>query len=258
MERFRLCLLGPFQALLAGKPITGFESNKTRALLAYLAAENGRPHSREFLAELLWPERPQGVALANLRHTLADLRTAIADHDAAQPCLLVTHQTLQFDPACPASGDVFVDVVRFGALLAGGMCTSLAVSEEAIAACANAVALYGGQFLQGFALDGSPGFEAWLVVQRERWDHLAAKALARLIRHAADQGDYAQGARWAQRRLELEPWNEDVHQQLIWLPAANAPPPCASMKPVRACLRPNSTWSRSRPPSAWPATSLPR
>ena len=97
MERFRLCLLGPFQALLDGKPITGFESNKTRALLAYLAAENSHPHTREFLAELLWPERPQGVALANLRHTLADLRTAIADHATAQPCLLVTHQTLQFD-----------------------------------------------------------------------------------------------------------------------------------------------------------------
>ena len=138
MERFRLCLLGPFQALLAGKPITGFESNKTRALLAYLAVENSRPHPREFLAELLWPERPQGVALANLRHTLADLRAAIADHDAAQPCLLVTHQTLQFDPACLASGDVFVDVVRFGAPLAGAACTSLAASEEAIAACEKA------------------------------------------------------------------------------------------------------------------------
>ncbi len=128
MERFRLCLLGPFQALLAGKPITGFESNKTRALLAYLAAENGRPHTREFLAELLWPERPQGVALANLRHTLADLRTAIADHDAAQPCLLVTHQTLQFDPACLARGDAFVDIANFGALLAAPAGSSLAAA----------------------------------------------------------------------------------------------------------------------------------
>ena len=184
MERFRLCLLGPFQALLAGKPITGFESNKTRALLAYLAAENGRPHSREVLAELLWPDRPQGVALANLRHTLADLRTTIGDHDAAQPCLLVAHQTLQFDP--PAwRGDVFVDVARFEALLASGAGATLAACEEAMA-------LYGGQFLQGFTLDGSPEFEAWLVLQRERCDHLATQALARLVRMRVDQGDYAQ------------------------------------------------------------------
>ncbi len=210
MERFRLCLLGPFQALLAGKPITGFESNKTRALLAYLAVENSRPHPREFLAELLWPERPQGVALANLRHTLADLRTAIADHDAVQPCLLVTHQTLQFDPACLASGAAFVDVARFGAHMAGGAGASLAACEEA-------AGLYGGPFLHGFDLDGSPEFEAWLVLQRERCDYLAGQALARLVRSCVDGGSYAEGVRWGQRRLDIQSWNEEVHRQLIWL-----------------------------------------
>ena len=210
MERFRLYLLGSFQALLAGKPITGFEANKTRALLAYLAAENGRPHPREFLAELLWPERPQGVALANLRHTLADLRTAIADHDAAQPCLLVTHQTLQFDPACLASGAAFVDAASFELLLAEG-------GRGSLAACEEAAALYGGQFLQGLAVDGSPEFEAWLLVQREHFSYLADQALVRLVRGCVDCGSFAEGARWSRRQLDLQTWNEEVHRQLIWL-----------------------------------------
>jgi predicted ATPase/DNA-binding SARP family transcriptional activator len=229
MERFRLCLLGPFQALLDGKPITGFESNKTRALLAYLAVENSRPHSREVLAELLWPERPQGIALANLRHTLAGLRTAIGDHTAAQPCLLVAHQTLQFDPAILASGEAVVDACHFGALLADGRGASRT-------ACAEAAALYRGQFLQGFTLHGSAEFEAWLVLQRERCDHLAAQALARLVQYGAEQGDYAQGAHWAQRLLEIDPWNEDVHRQLMWLLAACGER-AAALRQYDACVR---------------------
>ena len=34
-------LLGPFQATLDGRPIAGFRANKVRALLAYLAKNEG-------------------------------------------------------------------------------------------------------------------------------------------------------------------------------------------------------------------------
>ena len=47
MSTLLLSLLGSFQATLAERPIAGFESNKVRALLAYLAVEGDRPHSRE-------------------------------------------------------------------------------------------------------------------------------------------------------------------------------------------------------------------
>ena len=39
MAHLSLSLLGPFQATLGKEPIAGFESNKVRALLAYLAVE---------------------------------------------------------------------------------------------------------------------------------------------------------------------------------------------------------------------------
>jgi len=39
-----------------GRPITGFHSRKVEALLVYLAC-TGRPHPREVLAELRWPQR---------------------------------------------------------------------------------------------------------------------------------------------------------------------------------------------------------
>ena len=71
MPHLQLTLLGAFQATLDGEPVVGFESNKIRALLAYLAVEADRPHPRTTLACLLWPERPDCDALANLRYALS-------------------------------------------------------------------------------------------------------------------------------------------------------------------------------------------
>lgn len=106
MAHLSVLLLGPFQATLDGRPVTGFESATVRALLAYLAAEAGRAHTRDAIAELLWPERPPGAALADLRHALANLRKVIADPAAAPPYLLITPTTLQFNLASAATVDL--------------------------------------------------------------------------------------------------------------------------------------------------------
>ena len=52
MAHLALSLLGPFQATLADQPVTGFESDKVRALLSFLAVEAKRPHRRDSLAAL--------------------------------------------------------------------------------------------------------------------------------------------------------------------------------------------------------------
>ena len=75
--RLSLALLGSFEVTLDGHPVTTFESVKVRALLAYLAVEAGRSHTRAFLAELLWPDLPAATALTYLRHVLAKLKQAI-------------------------------------------------------------------------------------------------------------------------------------------------------------------------------------
>ncbi len=225
MARLCLSLMGPFQALRDGEPITGFESAKVRALLAYLAAEGDRPHPRETVAELLWPERPHGVALANLRHALANLRKAIGDQNVEPPCLFITRETLQFNPAC----DAFVDLVQFTALLAPD-------SEPQVAACQAAIALYRGHFLEGFSLDDSPEFEAWAVVTREQVDYRAGQALARLVRHCVEQRNYVEAAHWTQRQLDLEPWNEEVYRQLMWL-LAQSGQRVAALRQYDFCMR---------------------
>src|SRR3954454_9882158 len=85
-----LCLLGGFRAERNGEPIATFESNKVRALLAYLAVEAGRPHQRSALAGLLWPDHPEELARTNLRHVLRQLRQTLPDQPGAPPILLTT------------------------------------------------------------------------------------------------------------------------------------------------------------------------
>ena len=95
MAHLSLRLLGPFEVRLDGEPVTRFESDKVRALLAYLAVGADRPHRRASLAGLLWPERPEASARKNLRNALFGLRTAIGDRDAEPPYPLITRETIQ-------------------------------------------------------------------------------------------------------------------------------------------------------------------
>ena len=99
MAHLSLSLLGPFRLMLEGQPGTGFKSNKVRALLAYLAVEADRPHRRDVLAGLLWPDWPNRDALNNLRYALSNLRRVIGDREAKPPFLLITRDTLQFNAA---------------------------------------------------------------------------------------------------------------------------------------------------------------
>lgn len=99
MPHLLLELLGPFQATLDGQPATSWRSNKIRALLAFLAVESDRPHPREALAGLLWPDYSDTSAQNNLRNALAALRQVIGDQRAEPPFLLVTRETVQFNAA---------------------------------------------------------------------------------------------------------------------------------------------------------------
>ena len=109
MARLKIFLLGSFQVTLDSEPLTNFESDKARALLAYLAVEADRPHRREALAGLLWPDTPERTARTNLRSALANLRQVLHDHQAQPPYLLVTRQTIQLNP----DSDYWLDVDAF-------------------------------------------------------------------------------------------------------------------------------------------------
>ncbi len=82
---------------------------------------------------------------------------------------------------------------------------------------AAAVALYRGDFLAGFYLDGSPAFEQWALLERERLRTLAIAAYQQLVDQAATAGHLEAAASHAQRLLQLDPWHEPTHRHLMRL-----------------------------------------
>ena len=70
MTKLVMRLFGGFHVELHGETVHGFESDKGRALLAYLVVGSDRPHRRESVASLLWPDRPDVVARKNLRQAV--------------------------------------------------------------------------------------------------------------------------------------------------------------------------------------------
>ena len=206
MAHLSLSLLGPFQVTLGGEPVTDFESDKVRALLAYLAVEAHRPHRREVLAGLLWPDWPDRAARTNLRNALANLRQAIGDRTAALPFLLITRETIQFNTA----SDYWLDVAAFRASVEADQ-----AGQPAVRQLEEAVALYQGSFLEGFSPRDSAAFEDWSLIMRERLQRQALAALHRLAGYYEQRGEYEQAQSYAWRQVELEPWDEEAHQQLM-------------------------------------------
>ena len=220
MARLALALLGPLHATLDGRPIAGFRYDKVRALLAYLAVEADRPHEREALLGLLWPELPEDAARNNLRQTLLSLREAIGDRQAHPPFLLASRASLQLNPR----SDHWLDVAAFAGLLAE--CERHAhTSAAGCNACARrlqrAVELYQGPFLAEFFLPDSESFEAWAVLKREQLQRQLLDALARLVAHHERRGAYAAALEYAHRRLAADPWREEGHRDVMRLHMLN-------------------------------------
>lgn len=201
-------LLGPFQVTLDGEPVTGLRSDKVRALLAYLAVEAERPHRREKLAGLLWPDWPERSARASLRRALANLRQVIGDREAIPPFLDISRQTIQFNSA----SDAWIDVTAFIRLL-----EAKGPPQQTIRQLEEAVELYRGSFLEGFSIGDSPAFEEWALLNRERLHRLVVEALHRLAGCHEERGGYERALQHAWRQVNLDPWREKAHRQLMRL-----------------------------------------
>ena len=206
-KRLIIRLLGTVNIELEGQPIAGLPSRKAEALLVYLACHE-RSFSREFLADLLWYDRPQKQALANLRSILSSLRRVLG------PFLTITRQTVAFNH----TSDTWLDVKAFTA--ACDACkTHYHLNLEECDLCMRrletAVGLYHGRFLQGLIIGDSTAFEEWSLIVHEQTHRRVLTALYQLGSYYARQGKYAQAQQYALRQVELEPYREEAHRQLM-------------------------------------------
>lgn len=62
-------ILGTFEAKAQGRVVSRFRTKRVASLLAYLALHPKRVHTRDEVAELLWPGSDEATSRRNLRPT---------------------------------------------------------------------------------------------------------------------------------------------------------------------------------------------
>lgn len=235
VARLEISLLGSFRVSLDGEPITDFESDKVRALLAYLAVECDRPHRRETLVGLLWPDQEERRARHNLSQALSSLRATIRERYASQPLLLATRQTIRLERGedCWLDAHALLDHLAacethdHGPRLRCDACLS---HLEQIRS------LYAGDLLEGFTLPGGAAFEAWCLLVREALRRDACRALNLLYQQYRARGQWEQAIACARHHLSVDPWHEGAHRQLLFA-LAIAGEPIAALAQYETCRR---------------------
>ena len=202
------------------KPSTVSRRTRPAALFTYLIVEADRPHRRETLASLLWPERPDTIARANLRQALVRVRRALGDYASpgdgdipppnhggtgqSPPFLFVTLTDVQFN----AASDYSLDVAALEASarpLTGGAGRRLQLLPEAL--CAD--------FLAGFAVPDSETFQAWVLNKQEYYHRLALDILEDQNAAFEAAGDFEHAVAAARLQLRMEPWLEEAHRRCM-------------------------------------------
>ncbi|MEZ4635769.1 MAG: hypothetical protein R2856_12560 [Caldilineaceae bacterium] len=124
------------------------------------------------MAGLLWPDRTDAEARANLRQAVHQI------HQHIPRCLATTRDTLQLNPGL----DVFVDALRFAEeiQMALGKPDDAEIQER----LRRTISLYQGDFLSGVFVDGAEEFEDWALSKREHLHGLAFESLRRLTQAA--------------------------------------------------------------------------
>lgn len=196
MAELQLHFLGQPRIRLGDRPILEISASKWMGLLAYLALHEEQ-FSRSQLEALFWGESAIEQAQGSLRVAIHTLNKQLGAP------IQSTRKLVWFAAAPP----VVVDVAQFRALIARGDAESLAT----------AVSLYRGDFLAGIAIPDAPEFESWLRQEREQLRLEALTALEKLVTHYRKAGQPEAAMQTARRLLEIEPWRETAHRQLMLL-----------------------------------------
>ncbi|MAT97501.1 MAG: hypothetical protein CL608_10200 [Anaerolineaceae bacterium] len=213
-----ISLLGGLNIAQNGTAVTGFASRKADALLVYLAC-NPRPHPRETIATLFWPDNDQSRALANLSVILTSLRKQLEKY------LIADRHTVAFN----TDADYQLDVIAFEQAIDQAQARQQdgKLTRTVAAQLQTAVSHYKGDFLAGFNLRGVPEFEAWVLLEQERLRQMMLDALSNLITFHQQRGQFSAGIQHGQRLLALDPLQEETHRQLMLLFALDNQRPAA-------------------------------
>jgi diguanylate cyclase (GGDEF)-like protein len=236
MARLSIYLLGTFQIRLKDQLVTShLRTEKERLLLAHLAMERHRPHPREGLAELFWPERPEGVARTNLRQALMGVRRTIGDRVNTSPFLTLSEGSIQFNPPYPYWIDTNAFLACFQAVQAHAH-EDVESCESCMAHYKEAVSLYRGDFLSDITPSGNSALIEWVAFHREQYFRYLLTALQHLTAFYQARSDFESAYSYARQQVRMAPVEESAHRQLMALLASTGRR-SAALEQYQTCKR---------------------
>jgi predicted ATPase/Tfp pilus assembly protein PilF len=199
--------------------------------------EVDRPHTRESILGLLWPEHSTAAAQNNLRVTCSQLQKYLEKAQAdAQPYLISNRLDLQVNPLSQYE----LDVTLFRSLIEACRTHAHPGQPQDCAECAarltEAMTLVRGPFLDGFSLPDCPAFDEWLLVQREHIRVQVTSVLEQLAAFHERAGQLPEAERSIRRLLEYDPLSESAYRQLMRV-LARADQRSAALDTYETCRR---------------------
>jgi DNA-binding SARP family transcriptional activator len=170
-----------------GAPAIAPRGAKAWALLTYLVLTD-RPPTRQHVAALLFADAQD--PLGALRWNLSELRRSLR-------------------------GIVTLDSGRLGLTLCPGSVVDVRQLTDGSSAEALGLHGFGHGLLEGLALPGAPGFEAWLAAERCRVASCTETVLIEEALGCLAGGSAATAARLAARAVAMDPLNPDHHTVLV-------------------------------------------
>jgi DNA-binding SARP family transcriptional activator len=209
-ENLSVYTFSGLQILQAGEPLAGVDSRKVEALFIYLALSE-RPQPREILADLLWNDRTQQQAQANLRRVLSGLRKHFG------PYVEITRATA----ALNWENDLWLDARELQCGIEPLKAEPANLTPKIASKADDSLRLYHGDFLAGFHVRGARNFDAWLSEQREHWRQVMLDSVGTLAGFYESVQSIKEGIDLTRRALQVDPLQESIHRHLMRLLTLN-------------------------------------
>lgn len=198
----RICLLGGFRLLKAGRPFTIRPGGRTESLLFALAlAPRSVGLPRDDLIRMVWPEVDSGLSVQGLNTLVYALRRSLGDALGGQGP--VVRDDGRYRLNAEAGVDVDVDRFEWG-IDAADRLARAGEPERAIGRYHDAVSLYEGDLVVGSDIQH--------VLERERLRARYLSARGRLAEYHLAHGEIDAALSDALDILAHDPCREDAHR----------------------------------------------
>ena len=207
MSRLCISLFGRFCVQCGNESSDIFDVSKVQELLCYLLLHRNKPHTREYLAALLWPDKTATQSKQYLRKALWQLQSALDKLLTPTPVLLIESEWIQLNPQADLWLDVrlFEQAYRSVCGLHGEQLTAVQAKE-----IHQIVSLYQGDLLEGW-------YQDWCLLERQRLQYAYLSMLDKLIYYSEAQEAYEQGLQYGLSILSIDRARERTHRQLMRL-----------------------------------------